>query len=325
MKITVIGTGVYSLALAHALSKKNSNKIIMWTHDSKLKEEYNNTKSLKSIIDYKFDSNISITTSLEESLENTNLIIIGVASNYFKNTILNMQPFYKKEIPICIATKGLDDKSKDFLSNILSNHLKTKNVSVLSGPTFAIDIINNEPVALALASRSKSNVEVVKKALENDSLKLRDNKDIIGTQICGSIKNVIAIAVGIINGLGYSNSTTAFLINESVHDIKNTIYYLGGSKKTILSFAGIGDLILTCTSTKSRNYSFGYTIGKHKDKKTSNNFLEDNTVEGYYALETFKNLLKDNKIKVPLINIIYDIVYEDKNPEELIKFLITKS
>lgn len=141
---------------------------------------------------------------------------------------------------------------------------------------------------------------------------------------CGAIKNVIAIAAGILKGLGYSESTQAFLINESLHDIKHIIYYLGGNPKTILSFAGIGDLMLTCTSTKSRNYSFGYIIGNTNDIKQIKNYLKNNTVEGYYTLDTVYKLLKSKNINIELITTIYNIVYNYESPNSLANLLITK-
>ncbi len=324
MKIAVLGTGAYSLALAYSLAKKENNKIVLWTHDQKHVNELRETKKLSSILDFNISKNISITTSLEEAMQNASLIVIGTASQFFTSLITNMKIYYKKNTPICIATKGIDDSSKEFLSNIAAKILKTKTVSILSGPTFAIDIINNEPVALALASKNNKVLKIVKNNLANERLKLRFNNDLIGVQICGSVKNIIAIAAGILNGLGYSNSTTAFLINESMHDIKNIMRYLGAKKSTILSFAGIGDLILTCTSTKSRNFSFGYTIGKYNDPSKTQEYLNSTTVEGYFAITTFKELLKKHQVKVPIVNIVNDIVNNGKNPEELAKFLIKK-
>ncbi len=323
MKISIIGTGVYSLAIAYALSK-NNNEIHMWTHDKNIEQEFLNTKKLKSIADFDFSSNITVSSSLKNVMENTDLIYIGVSSKFFKITINQMKPFYNKNTPICIATKGIDEEDNDFLSNVLVRNLNTKKVSVLSGPTFAIDIINDEPVALALASKNEVTKNLVKKTLSSDKLKIRTCSDLIGVQLCGSIKNIIAIASGIVNGMGYSNSTTAFLINESMHDIKQTIHLLKGKKNTILSYAGVGDLLLTCTSPKSRNFSFGYVIGKHNDKNITLKYLEENTVEGYNALVSVSKLLKKSEVKIPLIKIINDIVIKGDNPEKLIKFLIEK-
>lgn len=323
MKISVIGTGIYGLAIALELAKKK-NKITMWTENHKIEEEFKNTKKLASIIDIDIPRNITVTTNMEKTLEDTELIYIVTASKYVDSVCNTMIPFYKKLVPICIASKGIEESSEELLSNIVETKLKAKHVAVISGPTFAIDIIHDEPVALAIGSNSMKARSLVINTLANEHLKLRPTKDMIGIQLCGSVKNVIAIAAGIVSGLGYSDSTRSFLINESLHDIKDIIYYLGGNPKTILSFAGIGDLMLTCSSTKSRNFSFGYCIGSTKDSKKINEYLINNTVEGYYTLDTIYRMLKKKRIKIDLINVIYDIVYNNSNPEKLITFLINK-
>ncbi len=323
MKISVIGTGIYSLAIALELAKKK-NKIVMWTENSNIEKEFKETKKLVSIKDTVIPNSISVTTDMQKALNDTSLIYIVTASRYVDSVCDIMKSHYSKNIPICIASKGIEESSQELLSNIVEEKLKAKHVAVISGPTFAIDIINDEPVALAIGSNSSKARDLVMETLANEHLKLRPTKDMIGIQLCGSVKNVIAIASGIIAGLGYSDSTRSFLINESLHDIKDIIFHLGGNPKTILSFAGIGDLMLTCSSTKSRNYSFGYCIGSTKDIKQINEYLINNTVEGYYTLDTIYQLLKRKNINIELIDTIYDIVYNNTDPEKLITFLINK-
>ncbi len=324
MKISVIGLGIYSLAISKMLAKKENNEIVIWTENKEKYEEYKKTKQIKSIFDTTIPKNIKISASLEEVLKDTNLIYIITASKYVDIITEKMKEFYNPEIPICIASKGIEESREELLSSIVKRILKTNNIAVISGPTFAIDIINNEPVALALASKTKKAKEMVLNTLANDTLKLRPSKDMIGIQMCGSIKNVIAIASGILSGLGYSNSTQSFLINESLHDIKDIIKIFGGKPKTILSFAGVGDLMLTCTSTKSRNFSFGYIIGSTKDSKKIKEYLTNNTVEGYNTLEIIYKMLHKKGIEIKLITTIYNIVYNGENPDILAKFLITK-
>ena len=323
MKISVIGTGAYGLAIALSLAK-NGNEIMMWTENVNKELEFEETGKLSSILPNDIPYNIKVSSSFEEVLKNTKLIYIVTASKYVASVCEGMLPYYKTSIPVCIATKGLEESSLDLLSNIAQKILKTKNIDVISGPTFAIDMANNEPVALALASINARTKNLVLKTLPGDTLKLRPTDDLIGIQLCGSVKNIIAIASGILEGLGYSDSSRSFLINESLHDIKHIIKYLGGNPKTILSFAGIGDLMLTCSSKKSRNFSFGYVIGSTKSQEKIEEYLTNNTVEGYYTLETVHNLLKRKKINIELIDVIYNIVYKFDNPETLAKFLITK-
>jgi len=324
MKISVIGLGVYSLAISKMLAKKDENEIVIWTENNEKYEEYKKTKKVASVFDTKLPKNIKISASMEDTLENTNLIYIITASKYVDIVTKQMKPNYNPEIPVCIASKGIEESREELLSNIVKNALKTNNIAVISGPTFAVDILNNEPVALALASKTKKAKEYVLNTLANDTLKLRPSKDMIGIQMCGSIKNVIAIASGILSGLGYSNSTQSFLINESLHDIKDIIKIFGGNPKTILSFAGVGDLMLTCTSTKSRNFSFGVIVGSTKDQNKINEYLATHTVEGYNTLEIVYKMLQKKGIEIELITTIYDIVYNGVDANTLATFLVTK-
>ena len=323
MKICLLGTGIYGTAIALELAKKN-NEIVMWTENPNLVKEFEESQKIASIIDVEIPKNIKISNSYEETLEKADVIFITCASRFVSSVCNAIKPFYKKNVPICIATKGIEESTQELLSNVVKNTLLTKNVAVISGPTFAIDMINNEPVGLALGSTNKKTANIIMAVLVNERLKLRPTKDLIGIQICGAVKNCIAIAAGILQGLGYSESTRALLINESLHDIKQIVYHLGGNPRTILSFAGVGDLTLTCSSTKSRNFSFGYTVGSEKNRAAINNFLKTHTVEGYFTIEAIYKLLKNKNIQIPLINTIYDIVYNDANPEILAQFLIEK-
>lgn len=324
MKITIIGTGAYGIGIALMLSKKKENSIMMWSENTELIREFNNTHRFNSIFpDVDIPNNINVTNSYKEALDNTGLIFLITSAKYILSVCQDILPFYKNS-PICIASKGIEHTTLSTLSNLVKRTLKTNNICVISGPTFAIDLINHEPAALAIAGYNKKTIQTVKENLENETLKLRISTDIIGIQLCGSIKNIVAIAAGILKGLGYSESTQAFLINESLHDMKNIIHALGGKKKTILSFAGIGDLLLTCSSVKSRNYSFGYVIGSTKSQKKIDEYLKNNTVEGYYTLNSVHKMLQKKGIDIPLINIIHNIVCNGEDPNTLSSFLINK-
>lgn len=323
MKISVVGVGAYSLALSINMCQ-NGHHVLMWTESDSVYDEYQKNKNLNHILDAHLPKNINLTTSFEELLKECDLIVIATSSKYVDIVCQKMQKYYKRNIPICIATKGIEESSERFISEIVKTTLGTDHIALISGPTFATDLAHLEPVGLALASSSFKAKKMVLKALESKNLKLRPTKDMIGLQLCGSIKNIIAIASGMIAGLGYSESTQALLINEALLDMKKIIYYLGGNPKTILSFAGLGDLTLTCMSNKSRNYRFGYIIGKTNDITKINNFLNNNTMEGYYTLDIVYKLLNNKNINIPLITTIYNIVYNEDNPITLINTLIEK-
>ncbi len=318
MKISIIGTGVFGLAIACSLVKNNNN-VLMWAESE---ETINKVKSKEFAKNNFRLPKIDFTTSLENALENSNIIFVVVALKYLNNTFKEMKKYLNDKHIICIASKGIDFTTTLFPHEIALKYVNKDNICVISGPTFAIDLANNNPIAFSIAGSLKS-CNIVSKIMVSDLVKVRKTKDILGIEICGAVKNVIAIASGIITGLSYTESTRAFLITEAMHDIKNLIKKLGGNKKTINSYAGIGDLILTATSLKSRNYTFGTIIAKN-DKSKIDNFLKSNTVEGYYSVNSIIKLFKKKNIDAPIIKLIYDIINYKKEPNELIKFLINK-
>lgn len=323
-KIGLIGTGVYGLAMAIMINKNYKN-ITMWTEDNEKHEKYLNDGYIKDIIpNIEVPKNIKLTNSYEKAVKGKNIIFIMSTAQWVGTICKNIKPYITKKTIVCIASKGIENISCKFLSDIAYQELKIKNIAIISGPSFAIDMANNNPVGLSIASYSKRAIKEIKKTVSNDTLKLRESNDPIGVQICGSIKNVIALAAGMLSGMGYPESTQSFLITESLHDIKNLISALGGNPKTILSFAGVGDLLLTCTSTKSRNFSFGRMIGKGTAQEEIEKHLKNNTIEGYHTLKSIYKLVKKKKIKMPIIDLIYKIVMNNEDPHLLVKFLINK-
>lgn len=322
--IAVIGTGAYGLAIALTLLKKNKH-ITMWVESKEradfLNANKNNSGILPNVI---IPESIEFTDDYEYVIKNTKVIFIAVAAKFIDPVTKNLSKYNLKNKHFCILSKGIEQNSCEFVTDVFKRNIKTKNISVISGPSFAIDVANEQPIGLSIASKNKETIRVIKRVLASDTVKLRETTDVIGVELCGSIKNVIAIAAGILEGLGYTESTRSFLITESLHDIKSLIYGLGGNKKTILSYAGVGDLLLTATSTKSRNYSYGILIGQKKFIEAEN-FEKNNTVEGFYTLKSIYTLIKRKKISMPVINLIYQIIINKKDPDTLADFLIKKA
>ena len=323
MKVTILGTGAYAMALANMLSY-NNNDITLW---SKFEEEINYIKSnnkIKALPNIEIKNNYKYTTNLKDAINNSNLIILAIPAFAVNDVCINLSKYYKDYMHICIATKGIEQNTGYFMSDIITKHIKTTNIAVISGGTFAVDMFDNPLIGLTLATKNKETENIIKKCLESNHLKLRVTNDILGLELCGAIKNVFAIASGILDGLGYSTSTNSMFIVESLINIKNIITSLNGNEDTIISYAGIGDLLLTCNSIKSRNYTLGKLIGSNTSKEEIDNYLKNTTVEGLYTLKSIYTLLKEKNIDIPLINVIYDIIYNNKDSIYLIKYITEK-
>ena len=318
MKITILGPGAYELALLK-MFKNNNCHVTLWT---KVENEYdmlnNNRCNTKVFPNYVIPDDVYVTMDINEAIKDSKLIVIAVSIKYINSIIKELAPYYHNQ-HICIATKGIDNNTMHLPYMLINNILKTNKISVIGGGTFASDMLNDNIMGLTVASKNKETLKIVKKVLESDTLKINLSTDLLGVEIFGATKNIIAIGCGIIEGLNYSESTKSMFITKCFNEIINIIYKLGGNKSTSLTYAGIGDLFLTCTSTKSRNYTYGLLIGK-QDKEI-NNYIDNNTIEGRYTLDVFYKLLKSKKIKSDLIDIIYEIVYNNKEAKSIINYL----
>jgi len=324
MKVTILGTGAYGLALS-LMFNKNVNDIVLWTKFEDEKNEIEKNRGNKKVLpNIRIPDNIKITTDFDLAISDTDLIVIAVPAAFVDDIGQLLKGKLTDRVHICIASKGIERDTCSFVHDILLRNVETNNLAVISGPSFAIDIANMNPVGLSIATKNSKTEKILKETLQNDSLKLRTTDDIIGVEICGSIKNVIAIASGMLSGMDYSESTQAMFVTESLHDIKSLIDALGGDKKTILSFAGVGDLLLTATSTKSRNFKLGYLIGSNTSKEELEEYINNTTIEGLYTLKSIYKLLGDKKVDMPIIDLIYDIIYNDVDPKKLVTFLIEK-
>ena len=324
MKVGLFGTGAYGMALASVLVNNNV-EVTMWTKFEEEKKQLEETrKNEKLLPGYTLSETIKLTTSVEECTNDKDLLLIVIPAAFVDGLCNELKLYIKENQHICIATKGIEQKTGLFIHDIIKKYINTDKIAVISGPSFAKDMITKKPIGLSLATKNIETKEVVKKSLRNNYLKLRHTDDMIGTEICGSIKNVIALASGMLDGLGANDSTRAMLVTEALHDIEEIIKAFNGDPKTVLSFAGFGDLLLTCTSSKSRNFGFGQLVGKGLSKEEIAEYLKNTTVEGYYTLESIYQLLNDKKVNIPIIDLIYNIIKKGSNPEELLTFLVEK-
>lgn len=322
MKVGVLGAGAFGLALSHILVKNNVT-VEVWTHSEDEAKALDKTRTSKKLNGYKIPKEIKFTTNLEETVEGKDLIVMAIPAFAFEDVTKQLTKYIKKKQPVLIATKGIQQNTCLFLNDVFSKYLKNS-VAVISGPTFAVDMIKDAPIGFSMATKSHKTEMIIRKCFENSTTKFRRTRDITGIEICGSIKNVMAIASGMLEGMGVTDSTRALFLTESMNDIKELIDALGGKKKSILSFAGFGDILMTCTSKNSRNFSFGYLIGSGASKEEIDKYLENTTVEGMYTLKSIHKLVRRKKVKMPIINLIHDIIEGKKDKEEMLRFLIQK-
>lgn len=307
MNVTVLGCGVFGMAIANSLLNNNTN-VVVW---NKFQNEIDNIKDNYPTIKF--------TTDIKSSIKDTDMIVVAIPVNFIESTLLELKPYYKNE-DVLIVSKGIDTKNNKFAYEIVEDILGIKNIGVISGGSFAGDMMDKKVLGLTLGTNTETINTKVKKCLESKYIKIQYSNDIVGVSVCGSIKNVMAIGFGILDGAKYPESTRFLFLTKAIYEINTLIKELNGNKDTIMSYAGIDDIMMTCTSSKSRNYTLGRLIGEDK-KEEIDNYKESTTIEGLGTSKSIYNLLLSKNINLPIISIMYDILYNNKDYNYLIQYL----
>ena len=318
MKVSIIGSGAYGLALGKLINA-NKHLLTMWTFDEKEQNALDIERKSIHFKEYNVPKEIVFTMDLEKAIKDSELIIIAVPGGAFSIMSKKLKEILKENQHILIATKGIDNNSGKLFSNILKEDTNSKNISVMSGPTFAEDIIKGTYLAFTLATDNMETAKIVREAFESDKTKISLIKDKIGIQVLSALKNVVAIGSGILSGMEETPSAKALYLTKAFNDIKKLIENMNGTDEAVLSYAGFGDYLMTTTSSQSRNYTYGFKIGSNDD---SENYLSNTTVEGVYTLKAVYNYIKNNNINIELINILYEIIFNKKEKENLLKYLV---
>ncbi len=317
MIVGILGMGAYALSLESIL-KHNNIKVMMWSRFDEEKEHLKKYRCNDKLLNgYKISDKTSLTSSLEEIINNSDLLIISIPAAFIEELVCDMSIFTDKNTNILIASKGIEH-SGVFLSDIVKNNIRTRNIAVMSGGTFAKDIILGCPIGFSVAGTNNRIVNLVKSVFSNEYVRVQEVKSIRSIEILGSLKNVIAIGAGIIDGLDQNESTKNAFLTMATFDMQKILKIFRCNMNDVISFSGIGDLFLTCSSVSSRNYTFGKLVGQKKDYEK---YSKDITVEGLYTLESIHLLLRNKRVKINTIDLIYNVVINKKDPNILLEFI----
>lgn len=321
MKVVLVGAGAFSIGIARAL-EKNSNNIVIYT---KFEEEYKRVleerENKKVLPGIKISKEIEITNDLESAMAGCDIVVMAVPIKAVRNVISDIRPYLRDNQVICLVCKGLDPEKGGFMTDVVYEETRHEKIAVLSGPSFAVDIANYKPIALTCASKSEEARNKIRQSFENENLKIELSDDIIGVQLGGALKNVGAIGSGILEGMKAEPSTKAAYVTSVLKEMVEYTKNLGGKEKTMYTYAGLGDLVLCCTSTKSRNYRLGVLIGKGKTPEEANKEF-GLTVEGVNTLEGVRKIIRKHNMNLPIIETMYDIIVNGEDKEKLIEAML---
>ena len=323
MNITVLGSGGWGTALAILLAD-NGHKPTLWSPFAEEIAQLTSTKENKFLSGITLPDTLDYTTDISV-VGQADLVLLVTPSFALPKTITLAKPFLKSDTPIVIATKGIEPESRKTFYELLRKILgDDAPLAVLSGPSHAEEVARKIPTACVAASNDEALAALVQNVFMSERFRVYTSTDVIGVELGAALKNVIALAAGISDGLGFGDNTIAALITRGLDEISTLAVALGGKRETLAGLAGLGDLIVTCTSKHSRNRRAGVFIGQGLPVDEAMKEVGA-VVEGYYAAAVAYELAQKTGVELPICNGLYATLYEGKNPREVVWDLMTRS
>lgn len=318
--VAVFGAGSWGTALAIQLAR-NGLDVNLWGHRrdhiERLVRESENLAYLPGI---KLDKNIKPTASIKDCLRQAQIVLIAIPSKNFREFLRALKPHISPEISIFWATKGFEIASGKLLHQLVCEELPGHHYGVVSGPTFASEVARGLPAAITCAGDDAAATALFADLLHGNRFRCYTSSDVIGVELGGALKNIIAIAVGVADGLGFGANTRAALMTRGLSEVMRLGHSLGAREETLMGLAGLGDLILTCTDDQSRNRRFGLAIGEGKSVPEAE--LEvGQTVEGLRAAKAIYLISRELGLDLPIMTQVYYVLYEGRKPLDAVKSL----
>ncbi len=326
MKIAVLGAGSWGTALTMVLAD-NNNQINLWSFDLEHVEKMRKTRSNDQFLEniHLSEENIEIYSDIEKCIENVEIILTAVPSQVLRNVLNTVKHKVTANQLIVNVAKGIEMTTLKRMSEIVGDLLPENPYVILSGPSHAEEVAKKMPTTLVSASKSRKAAELVQDLFTADYLRVYTNPDVVGVELSGSLKNVIAIGAGMTDGMGFGDNAKAALITRGVTEIARLGMLMGARTETFAGLAGIGDLIVTCTSMHSRNRRCGIQIGKGETLETAIESLGGMVAEGVYTIKSAYELAKKYDVDMPITNELYEVVYNDKDARESVRNLMLRS
>ncbi len=324
MKISIIGAGAFGTAMA-VTAARCGHDVLLWAHDPNVADVIRKTGSNPAYLPNVALDGVLPTSDLAEAGKFSETIFMIVPSHHYRRVLSELAP-HVSSVHVISGTKGIENETLERMSEVASSVLGSKLLAfaVLSGPTFAVEVARGDPTTAVIASRDVAFAQELQRSLSCGSFRLYHSDDVVGVELAGSLKNVIAIAAGVLEGLGLGSNTNAALVTRGLHEITRLGVARGGRLETFAGLAGMGDLVLTCTGALSRNRSVGVALGR--GRKLSE-ILDDAkfVAEGVKTARSARQLAQLHQIEMPITLEMYRVLYEEESPKMAIQRLMSRS
>lgn len=323
MKICVLGAGSWGIALTRLLDL-NGHEVTVWSIDpeevSMLKEFSQHKTKLPGVM---LPGTISYTTDVQQALDDKELVVMAVPSPFVRSTAKTVAPYIKENAIIVNVAKGIEEESLLRLSEVINQEIPIAQVTVLSGPSHAEEVGKSMPTTVVVGAADKALAKKVQDVFMNDFFRVYISPDMIGIELGGALKNVIALAAGIADGLGCGDNTKAALITRGIHEITALGTVMGGKAETFSGLSGIGDLIVTCASQHSRNRRAGFLMGQGRTYQEAMDEVKM-VVEGVYSAKAALALANKYDVEMPIVENVNKLLFDNYSAKDALHELLTR-
>lgn len=321
MNIAIIGSGSWGVALAVHLASLGHN-IKIWSFMEEERDLINNERKCKFLPGLNLSENIQCSTNFEEVIKDSKFILHVTPSKFTRN-IFKQYKQYVGNKPIIICSKGFEKETLETLDEVILEEMPEAKVGVLSGPSHAEEVSIAIPTALVIASKHQNILKTIQDAFMSEKMRIYTSNDVKGVELGGALKNIIAFCAGVAAGIGLGDNSFAALITRGLKEIARLGIELGGKEETFYGLSGLGDLIVTCLSEHSRNRKAGMLIGQGKSLEETKKEV-GMVIESIDNIEVAYELGKLHNIEMPIVETVYKVLYENLNPQETVKNLMTR-
>lgn len=322
-RVGVIGAGSWGIALAVVLAK-NGHQVTVWSileeEITMLKEKHEHVEKLPGV---KLPESMEFTTDLEQAVRTSDMLVLAVPSIFTRSTAKSMAPFVKDgQIIVCVA-KGIEETTLMTISDVVEQEIPNADVAIMCGPSHAEEVGVGLPTTVVAGARTKATAEKVQDVFMDEVFRVYTSPDVLGMELGGSLKNVIALAAGVADGLGFGDNTKAALITRGIAEISRLAIAMGAKAETLAGLTGIGDLIVTCASKHSRNRKAGMLIGQGYTMEEATKEVKM-VVEGIYSAKAARALAQKYEVDMPIIDIVNQVLFENMSAKEAVVELMER-
>jgi glycerol-3-phosphate dehydrogenase (NAD(P)+) len=330
-QVAVIGGGAWGTALSIVLGRKGSHRVTLWAYEKEVCESIA-AQRINSLFlpGERIPETVSVTGSLEQALRAAEIVVSVMPSQHCRRLFVSMRPHLKAEMLFISATKGLEEGTLLQMTEVIRQVLRDNGgfeprIGALSGPSFAKEVARNDPTAVAVASKDQELARAVQAAFSDPTFRVYTNDDLVGVELGGALKNVIAIAAGVCAGLELGHNSVAALVTRGLAEITRLVVACGGRQETMAGLAGLGDLVLTCTGGLSRNRSVGVELGRGRRLPEIIAGMHGMVAEGVLTTNAAVGLARRWAVEMPITEQMYAILHNGKSPSEAIRELMTRT